>query len=63
MMDPFTVNQMGRIRQAELLKEVAAYPERTPIQMFSVSRWLRSVFQWVKLPKLPTPNRRRVSRS
>ena len=62
MMDPFTINQMGRIRQAEILKAYAALPERTPIPLFSVARWLKSVFHWVRLPKLPAPNRRRISR-
>jgi hypothetical protein len=63
MMDPFTVYRMGLIRQQEILKQAAAMPDRTPIQLLSVTRWLKSVFHWVRLPKLPAPNRRRISRT
>jgi hypothetical protein len=61
MLDPYTVVQLSRIRQEEILKQAGALSDIRPLPLWPLARWFQSLRD--KLVSLAMPRRRRISRS
>ncbi len=63
MMDYFTTQRLAQIRQEEMLKQLTITTEKRRAGFWAALRASRPTFGRVKLPSIPAPNRRRVSRT